>query len=65
MQNPYFAKFTLIASAVGVIIIMYVMQEFLIGSFAKNIACAVVLLFVLILFFGMLNSFKKRQNKGD
>lgn len=65
MQNSYFAKAVLISSAVGVLVVMYIMQEFLIGSFVTNIACSVLLTLALVFFFARLNSYKKAQNKKD
>lgn len=65
MQSMGFAKAVLIASAVGVLAIMYIMQEFLIGGVLANIVCTALLSLALIFFFGRLNSFKKTQNKKD
>ncbi len=65
MQNPDFTKAALIVSAVGVLAVMYIMQEFLLGGLVANIICTALLTLVLVFFFGRLNSFKKTQNKKD
>jgi len=65
MQNPYFAKAALIFSAVGVLVLMYIVQEYLIGSLIANIVCTLLLALAILFFFIRLNSYKKEQNKKD